>query len=60
MDHFREAFNLFDKDGGGSIDSKELGSCLRALGNIIIICVISSTLLLIAALSQDKTLPMQN
>ena len=32
VDHFREAFNLFDTDGGGSIDIEELGSCLRSLG----------------------------
>jgi Ca2+-binding EF-hand superfamily protein len=32
VEHFREAFNLFDTDGGGSIDIEELGSCLRSLG----------------------------
>jgi len=32
IDHFREAFNVFDSDGSGSIDASELGSCLRALG----------------------------
>lgn len=32
VEHFREAFSLFDSDGGGSIDCQELGSCLRALG----------------------------
>ena len=35
MDHFREAFNLFDTDGGGSIDIEELGSCLRSLGQVL-------------------------
>ena len=34
VDHFREAFNLFDTDGGGSIDIEELGSCLRSLGQV--------------------------
>merc|ERR1711918_109343 len=29
---FKEAFQLFDADGTGSIDNKELGACLRALG----------------------------
>lgn len=28
----RESFQLFDKDGDGTIDSKELGPLLRALG----------------------------
>ena len=34
VEHFREAFNLFDTDGGGSIDIEELGSCLRSLGQV--------------------------
>ena len=34
VDHFREAFNLFDSDGGGTIDIEELGSCLRTLGQV--------------------------
>ena len=29
---FKEAFSLFDKDGGGSIDAKELGTVMRSLG----------------------------
>lgn len=34
VEHFREAFNLFDTDGGGSIDIDELGACLRSLGKV--------------------------
>ena len=29
---FKEAFSLYDKAGEGAIDSKELGTVLRALG----------------------------
>lgn len=30
---FKEAFSLFDKDGDGTICSKELGTVMRSLGN---------------------------
>ena len=29
---FREAFNLFDRDGDGVIDAKDLGTCMRSCG----------------------------
>eukprot|EP00941_MAST-03F_sp_MAST-3F-sp1_P001962 g1962.t1 len=29
---FKEAFNLFDADGGGDIDGEELGEVMRSLG----------------------------
>ncbi|KAH0789842.1 Calmodulin [Histomonas meleagridis] len=29
---FREAFNIFDKDGDGRITAKELGTVMRSLG----------------------------
>jgi len=32
LDEFREAFNSFDKDGGGSIDSKELKELMASVG----------------------------
>ena len=32
IQEFREAFNLFDLDGGGSIDESELGTVMRSLG----------------------------
>ena len=32
LDEFREAFNSFDKDGGGSIDAKELKDLMASVG----------------------------
>lgn len=29
---FRECFQMFDKDGDGTIDTKELGAVMRSLG----------------------------
>ena len=30
---FKEAFSLFDKDGDGTITTKELGTIMRSLGH---------------------------
>lgn len=32
LEEFREAFNMFDKDGGGSIDSSELKDLMKSVG----------------------------
>jgi len=32
IEEFKEAFKLFDKDGDGTIDSSELGTVMRSLG----------------------------
>eukprot|EP01047_Picozoa_sp_COSAG01_P126368 COSAG01_NODE_55507_length_324_cov_1.382222_1_plen_55_part_10 len=32
LEVLREVFNTFDKDGGGSIDTEELGAAMKALG----------------------------
>ena len=32
IEQCREIFNLYDKDGDGTIDSRELGDIMRSLG----------------------------
>ena len=32
LQEFKDNFNLFDKDGNGTISTKDLGTVLRALG----------------------------
>ena len=32
IDEFREAFMMFDKDGNGTMSTKELGVAMRSLG----------------------------
>lgn len=32
LEEFRECFNAFDKDGGGSIDAEELEALMKSLG----------------------------
>ena len=32
VNELREAFNEFDRDGGGTISTRELGYCMRAMG----------------------------
>lgn len=32
IDEFKEAFMMFDKDGSGTINTKELGVAMRSLG----------------------------
>ena len=34
LEEFREAFNMFDKDGGGSIDAKELKDLMASVGQM--------------------------
>ena len=33
LDAFKETFMMFDKDGDGSVSTKELGAVMRSLGN---------------------------
>lgn len=33
LDSFKETFMMFDKDGDGSVSTKELGAVMRSLGN---------------------------
>lgn len=33
IDEFKEVFSLFDKDGDGTVSTKELGTVMRTLGH---------------------------
>eukprot|EP00293_Proteomonas_sulcata_P014763 CAMPEP_0184288178 /NCGR_PEP_ID=MMETSP1049-20130417/674_1 /TAXON_ID=77928 /ORGANISM="Proteomonas sulcata, Strain CCMP704" /LENGTH=702 /DNA_ID=CAMNT_0026594413 /DNA_START=43 /DNA_END=2147 /DNA_ORIENTATION=- len=35
LEEARKIFNMFDKDGGGTIDAQELGAALRAMGQVV-------------------------
>ena len=35
MAEFQECFAMFDKDGDGTIDTKELGAVMRSLGKYL-------------------------
>ena len=35
IDEYRETFNKFDTDKGGTIDTKELGKLVRVLGSVM-------------------------
>ena len=34
LGEFQECFQMFDKDGDGTIDTKELGAVMRSLGKV--------------------------
>jgi len=36
IEEFKECFQMFDKDGDGTITTKELGTVMRSLGNLIL------------------------
>ena len=36
IQEYKEAFNLFDKDGDGSITTSELGDVMRSLGELFL------------------------
>ena len=38
MDEFLEAFTLYDKNGDGLIDTKDIGTVIRSLGQVLTVC----------------------
>ncbi len=52
---FKECFQMFDKDGDGTIDTKELGAVMRSLGNCLF-CTWKAKEMTILIWYQDKIL----
>ena len=55
LDEFKECFQMFDKDGDGTIDTTELGSVMRSLGKYYLSQCTSSLLRIKAIVFRSKS-----
>ena len=55
IEGFKQTFQMFDKDGDGTVSTKELGAVLRSLGAVLVFQIVPTTELCFYKRAQETT-----